>query len=114
MNSVGRALLESLRSLLHEIQNLIKLGCEQIEGSQDSTIRSQMIPCHQKKRSVMRNERLTGKNILLHDFLVVNCISNVDIRLEGNMSHCRIEVQNVWRSIRILSVQIGVDALYKS
>jgi len=53
------------------------------------------------------------RDILLHDLLVINCISDVDVRLKGNMGNCRIEVQDVRWSRVVLRVQIRIDPLHK-
>ena len=46
---------------------------------------------------------------LLHYFLVIYRISNIDVRLEGDVGYSGIEVQDVWR--RRLGVQVRIDAL---
>lgn len=53
------------------------------------------------------------RDILLHDLLVINCISDVNVRLKGDMRNCRIEVQDVRWSRVVLRVQIRIDPLHK-
>ncbi len=47
-----------------------------------------------------------GSYSLLHDFLVIYRISNIDVRRVWHMSDGRIEVEDVWRSV--LGMEVGV------
>ena len=53
------------------------------------------------------------QDILLHDLLVIDCVSDVNVGFKGNMGHCGIEVQDIGRSRVVLGVQIGIDTLHK-
>lgn len=94
-NIIDRLLVCVLRvrtcALLEELQDLVDLGREQVEGRKDATVRTEVV--------------------LLHDFLVVNRVSNVNIALEGHVEYSWIEVYDVGRIS--LAVKVGVDALHE-
>lgn len=107
----GSYALYGLCTLFNETKNLIKLGREEVECSQDAAVWAEFIswlgggvgsPLKHKKR-----------DILLHDFLVVHGVPNIDVGVKWNVRNSRIKIEDVrWRG-GFLGVQIRVYTLHK-
>lgn len=80
------------RSFFQKPQYLIHLRCEEVERGQDPTVRAEVI--------------------LLHDFLVVDRVSDVYVALEGDSQDGRVEVDDIRWLFPL--VKIGVYALHES
>lgn len=97
--------LDALGTLLHQIQHLIKLGREQVQRGQDSTVRTQVIPC---PNVILSHEKMIPqrkqRDTLLHDLFVIHRIANVDVGLEWDVGHCGIEIEDVGWSRGVHSV----------
>ena len=124
--------LDGLCSLLEQVEDLVKLGSEQVEGRQDPSVRSEVVPARSGGGRRRREANVsfgssspsselptsefplsswTRMYLLLHDLLVIYCISDVDVCVEGHVGHCWVEVDNVGR--RLLRVQVRVQSLHQ-
>jgi len=90
-------LLDAICPLLYQIQDLIELGREQVKCSKDAAVRTEVVPFY--NTSSIRHPckgREKTRYELLHYFLVVDGIPNVDIGFVRHICHSRIEIENVW------------------
>jgi hypothetical protein len=111
----GRDVLDSLCSLLDETQDLVELGGEQVKGCQDPSVRSEVVPRREEKDKTEMSfcippERsktvLTERNELLHDLLIINGISDIDVGVEGHVSDGWVEIDNVGRLLLLMEVRV--------
>lgn len=59
-------------SLLQYRHDLIDLGAEEVQAGEDTAVGTQIV--------------------LLHNFFVVDRVSYVDVRIEGDASHSRVQI----------------------
>ncbi len=50
---------------------------------------------------------------LLHDLVVVNSVSDVDVWLEGDVDYSRVQIEDIRRSRRSLCMEVCVYTLYE-
>lgn len=55
---------------------------------------------------------VSGLHILLHDFLVIDRVPDINVRFVWHVRHGGIQIENVWRGI--LAVEVRIETLHQS
>ena len=79
------------RTFLKQTEDLVNLRGEEVEGGEDAAVGAEVV--------------------LLHDFFVVDGVTDVDIAVEGDVADGGVEVDYVGRCT--FGVEVGVDALHE-
>lgn len=91
-------------TLLHKSQHLVEFSREQIQCGQDTTVGTKIVPEFSASRKIIQRS-----DPLLHDLLVVDGISNINVGTVRHVRHSRVEVQDIrWG---LLGVKVRVEAL---
>lgn len=106
--------LDSLRPLLHQLEHLVKFCREKVQCSQNTAVGSEIIPSNvlASGNQSQGAEQLNG-NTLLHDLLIINGISDVNIGLKIGARNGWVQVEYVWRRGWFLGVKVRVDPLHE-
>lgn len=99
--------LDSLRPLLHQLEHLVKFCREEVQSGQDTAVGSEVIPSNMLASGNQSQgaEQLNG-NTLLHDLLIINGISDVNIGLKVGARNGWVQVENVWRRGWFFGVEV--------